>query len=192
MRVCQKTLQQLASGVKSLEAITAAIGTERRTVVNAVQQLKRRGLVEITAPGQYALTESGHEWVASGRVVTSGQSGTRPRTVTRGLRQRCWWVLRSRETATLPELLGTLANGNERDATGNLRRYLKALVESGFLSIANRRAAGNSPKSNGHLRYMLVRDNGRLAPVVRQSNGTVFDPNINEVFVMRGRDEPSA
>lgn len=182
MRVAQTILEHLARGIVQLPALAAALGTPRKNVGSALQQLKRRGLVDSPARGCYALTDAGHAWLASGRIIAAGQSSCRPRTVTRGLRQRCWWVLRARKSATLPELLSALADGSERDATGNLRRYLQALVEAGFVAVAPQRVAGSALRSNGYLRYTLVRDNGRLAPVVRLASGTVYDPNSGVEF----------
>lgn len=182
MMGAQNVLEHIVHGNGNLTGIATAMDKAKDGIVAAVQQLKRRGLVEIVSSGNYRATEAGHAWVASGKVVKAGQTDRRPRTATRGLRQRAWWVLRARKIVTLPELLSTLADGDERDARGNLRRYLKALAGAGFVHVLEKRSPGIAPTSNGHLRYKLVRDNGRLAPVVRQHDGTVFDPNSEEVF----------
>jgi hypothetical protein len=177
MGLAQNVLVEIVRGNVLLGTIAQATGSPWRDVVNAVQRIKRRGLVTIVAPGRYAATEAGVAWVDSGSEIKSGQTTRRPRTATRGLRQRAWWVLRARKTLTLAELLATLADGSEKNAADNLRRYLKRLAEAGFLAVSPPRA-GVAP------RYRVVRDNGRKAPVVRQSAGTVYDPNSGEVFAL--------
>lgn len=104
-----------------------------------------------------------------------------PRKVTKGLRQRAWWVMQRRVVFTLPELLSTLATGAEKDAQSNLGKYIKALADTGFLEIDGR-APPDSPTSNGCIRYRLVRDNGRKAPVWRQRAGGVYDPNTGDCY----------
>ncbi|MDO9053811.1 MAG: hypothetical protein Q8K43_10495 [Sulfurimicrobium sp.] len=113
-----------------------------------------------------------------------GQTGARPqgsrispRTVTIGLRQRAWWVMRRRVTFTLPELLATLADGTERDAISNLGKYVRALEKSGLLMREAARKPGSALTSPGSIRYRLMVDVGRQAPVWRAKNNTVYDPN---------------
>lgn len=107
-----------------------------------------------------------------------------PRTVTLGLRQRAWWVMRRRIGFTLIELLATLADGSERDAAGNLGKYLRALEKAGIV-----RQPGAALTSPGSLRYQLIINAGRKAPVWRAKTNTVFDPNSGKVYEMGARDE---
>ncbi len=111
-----------------------------------------------------------------------------PRTVTIGLRQRAWWVMRRRTSFTLPELLVTLADGTERDASGNLRKYINALVLAGIVKREAERQSGTALTSNGHLRYQLIINAGRKAPVWRAKRGTVYDPNSDTVYAIGGAD----
>ena len=106
---------------------------------------------------------------------------TAPRTTTRGLRQRAWWVMRRHGVFTLTELLATLASGTERDAESNLGRYVRALAKAGILKVEGR-ASPEKMTSNGCYRYRLAVDNGRKAPVWRQRTGTVYDPNDGVVY----------
>lgn len=106
---------------------------------------------------------------------------TAPRKVTTGLRQQAWWVMRRRVVFSLPELLATIATGAEKDAANNLARYVRALELAGFVSRDGRgtpRMAG----SHGCVRYRVVRDNGRRAPVWRSSAGGVYDPNTGDCY----------
>ena len=110
---------------------------------------------------------------------------TAPRTVTLGLRQRAWWVMRRRIIFTLPELLLTLADGKERDATSNLGKYLRALGKAGIIKREADRQSGIALTSNGHIRYQLIINSGRKAPVWRAKSGTVFDPNSGIVYPLQ-------
>lgn len=94
-----------------------------------------------------------------------------------GLRQRAWWLMRKLPRFTLDDLLFTLADGSERDAADNLRKYVRSLERVGVVARLMRRAPGNVPKSNGRVIWRLVRDVGRQAPVWRGVRGVVFDPN---------------
>ena len=119
----------------------------------------------------------------------SRQGQISPRTVTTGLRQRAWWVMRRRISFTLPELLTTLADGTERDAKSNLGKYLRALAKAGIIKREAERQRGTALTSPGHLRYQLIINAGRQAPVWRASGETVFDPNSDIVYAIGGCDE---
>ena len=100
---------------------------------------------------------------------------TAPRTMTCGLRAKAWWVLRKNRSITLAELQLTVCTGNEKNAEGNLRRWLSKLTEVGFLT--RKREPDGKLTSNGSYRYTLVKDMGPKAPVVRMVSSEVFDPN---------------
>lgn len=113
--------------------------------------------------------------------MSPGQSA--PRTVTHGLRQRAWWVMRRHGVFTLADLLATVADGKERDAVSNLGRYIRALAKAGILKVEGR-TRPESPTSNGCLRYRLAIDCGREAPVWRQSRHEVFAPDTGDVYAI--------
>lgn len=182
----QSVLIEIVRGTTQLTPLAAAVGANKREVVLAVHRLKQRGLVVSAGLGQYAATEAGRAFLTAGREVKGGQDTPRPRTRTRGLRQRAWWVMRARRVVSLPELLSTLADGSERDAGANLAKYVRVLARAGYLAELPQRMAGQSPQSNGYKRYRLARDNGRLAPVLRQRQGAVYDPNTGELFHLAG------
>ncbi len=122
------------------------------------------------------------------RSTVPGAARTRIVTVTTGLRQRAWWVMRRRRAFTLPELLAVVADGHEKDAKRNIGRWLRQLASAGYLKVDGVRVPGTALTSNGFLRYILVRDLGRKAPVVRARHGVVFDPNNGETFPMEGEN----
>ena len=65
----------------------------------------------------------------------------------------------------------------------NLGRYVAGLTNVGILVELRRRAAPTSLTSNGEKRWMLVRDLGRQAPVLRKDCRAVFDPNSGNFFL---------
>lgn len=114
----------------------------------------------------------------------SRQGQISPRTVTIGLRQRAWWVMRKRINFTVQELLSTLADGTERDAASNIGKYVRALEKAGIVQREEKRQAGSALTSPGMLRYRLVINAGRKAPVWRTRNNMVYDPNSEIVYPM--------
>ena len=105
-----------------------------------------------------------------------------PRTVTIGLRPRAWWVMRRRTSFTITELMATLCDGTERDAYGNLAKWIRALEKAGILKRDEKRQAGSALTSPGMLRYHLVINSGREAPVWRAKSNTVYDPNTGILY----------
>jgi len=112
--------------------------------------------------------------------MTAGQ--TAPRTVTGGLRAKAWWKIRLNKPFTLLEMLDSLADGTERAAKSNLGRYIRALARAGILGVDEKRQPGAALTSNGHIRYRLVRDLGREAPVYRKSVEEIYDPNSGGII----------
>ena len=99
-----------------------------------------------------------------------------------GLRERAWWLMCQVRRFTLDDLLLTLADGTQRDAPGNLQKYISALERVGVLVRLARRMPGNTPTSNGHVIWRLARDLGRTAPVWRARQQVLFDPNTGALM----------
>lgn len=174
-------LATLPDGSGTRGDLAARMAREPGAITTAALILRRRRLVETPARGLYRITDAGRAWLASGRQLT-GRPEPRRVTRTTGLRERAWWVMREMKKFTVAVLLHTLADGSERDADGNLRRYLCALAKVGVVKPTTRRVPGVSPGSRGHVVWHLKRDLGRQAPVCRQRHGTIFDPNSGEVL----------
>lgn len=179
--ITQEVLECIHSGATDMDALALALGHAKKVISHATQRLKRRGFITAETPGKYSVTEEGLRWITSGVSIKPGQS-LKKRRKTRGLRARAWWVLRARGAASLVDLLHTLAGPNAAATANNLGKYLKALHWSGFLRPQERRQHTGTSGTIGYIRYTLVRDNGRLAPVERRKGKEVFDPNTNEVF----------
>lgn len=181
----QEVLEAIAGGVTRLADIMRMEDMTPRRADNAVQVLRRRQFIVIERPGQYRITEAGMAWLGKGRAVASGQ-GKRSRSSTRGLRERAWWLMRAWRKFTLADLLTTLADGSERDATSNLGKYLAALGRAGIVKRLQRRSPGLSETSNGHVIWWLAKDIGPAAPVWRQAHKAVYDPNSGQLFACEG------
>lgn len=150
-------------------------------VERAAGKLVKYGFLSRTARGCHKLTEAGRSAIIEGEKIRwrSGPKGrhTGQRACSHGIRQRAWNVLRMGGKRTVDDILMLVVEGGERDARGNVRRYLQALVRAGYVTVMPTREAALNPTSNGCLRYLLVRDSGPEAPVWRVSRGVVFDPN---------------
>ncbi len=107
----------------------------------------------------------------------------KPRVVRGTLRQKAWRAMQIKGKFTLSDLVRTVVavDSPAKDPRNNLGRYVKALCTAGILVEMKRRTAPASPTSNGEKRWMLVRDLGRDAPVMREQGG-VYDPNSGQII----------
>jgi len=128
-----------AQVVAELDRCRKIIATTAATIATTAATLRRRKLIESPARGVYRITQAGRDWLASGRTIASGQ-GRRRIERTNGLRERAWWLMRELRKFTVADLLTTLADGSERDAHGNLGRYLSVLEQAGVVQRMRRRA----------------------------------------------------
>ncbi|WP_068634680.1 hypothetical protein [Thauera butanivorans] len=174
-------LAALPDGTGARAELAERMARAPNVITTAALILRRRHLVETPARGLYRITSAGRDWLASGRQLTDRPERRRVARTT-GLRERAWWVMRNARKFTVATLLDTLSDGSERDADGNLSRYLCALEKAGVVERTARRVPGAAPQSRGHVVWRLKRDLGRLAPVCRQRHGTVYDPNSGEVL----------
>ena len=95
------------------------------------------------------------------------------RTRSRGLRSRCWWIIRKNKCTTLADLLMVLNDGSHQHADRNLGQYLTFLTRVGVLS--RERLDDGKLTSNGVYVYHLVNDLGHKNPIVRKDG--IYDPN---------------
>lgn len=183
-------LRLIAGGTITLEALAKALSKSKKTVVKYAQTLKALGYIAVCdeldkemgtlARGMYAITPAGEAFAASGEEIKPGKAGERPRKRTVGLRDRAWWHFRAHKVATLKDLLSTHADGTEKAASINLYKYLAALEAAGILERMERRQQAR--QSKGRVVWSLKKDLGILAPVWRQKNHEVYDPNGDSVF----------
>ena len=179
-----RVLHALPPGAcKTLPGLSDALGLTRRQVSSVASSLIGKGLVARIDIGRYRLTENGERAVAAGLAITSGPNAPfeavrRPMVNT--LRQRAWTAMRIQRGFTINDLLVASTQGGERNATGNLQRYLKALVGAYVVRRMTRRVAGTRPTSNGFLKYQLLRDLGEIAPTLRPQTGVLYDHNSGQ------------
>lgn len=120
--------------------------------------------------------------------MTQAKSGPKgphgkPRVVPGTMRQMAWRAMQIKGKFTLADLVRAVvpADNAAQDPRNNVGRYVKALTRAGILAELPKRAAPRSPTSNGDKRWLLLRDLGRQAPVIRAAGG-IFDPNSGAVI----------
>ncbi len=192
MGISTTVLQLIVAGTDTLDALAAATGKSKKTIVKSAQVLKFLGFLNVCdeldkalgtlARGMYIATPAGEAFAASGEDIKPGKPGERPRKKTYGLRERAWWHFRAHKVATLKELLSTHANGTEKAASINLYKYLAALEAVGILKRMDRKQPAK--QSKGRVVWSLEKDLGLQAPVWRQQAHEVYDPNGNVVFAL--------
>lgn len=181
-RTSQRVLRAIARGDASPAQISASTGATKSAVRNIAVKLRRRGLIDSPERGAYLLSQAGREWLDGGHTIERCGPTERRTRVARGLRVRAWWLMRQLGRWTLPDLLTTLADGSQRSPRTNLLRYLHGLERAGIVRRAKRVIPGDRPGSHGHVLWMLARDLGPRAPVLRDERREVFDPNHGDTI----------
>lgn len=181
-RTSQRVLQAIARGDSSPAQISATTGASASAVRHIAVKLRRHGLIDSPERGTYLLSEAGREWLEAGNTIERCGPTERRTRCARGLRVRAWWLMRQVGRWTLPDLLTTLADGSQRSPRTNLLRYLYGLERVGIVRRAKRVVPGDRPGSRGHVLWMLARDLGPRAPVLRDDRREVYDPNHGETF----------
>lgn len=166
------------------ERMVELTGLTPKQVENCLVRLRRAGFMVRTGPGCHVLTPAGLE--AAGKPFTSGprgpEHGRRQRDP--GLRQRVWNVLRMGRKVSIDDILLRVVTGTEKDAAGNVGKYLRALARAGYVRRLPLREAPLSMTSNGAIRWHLVSDTGPRAPVCSVARDAVYDPNLEQDIPM--------
>lgn len=162
-------LTVLAAGPRTTGQIADATGMAAPNVPSAINTLRKRGLAA-SASGVHQITDKGRVWLDNGLEVISGpRPGKACSRRGATLRVRAWRALRLRGKVTLDDLLYLVADGDEKAAEYNLKRYLRALVQAGFL--VKLRSGWMLPGD---------RNTGPEAPALNTKTKTVTDPNTGE------------
>lgn len=90
------------------------------------------------------------------------------------IRQQAWNSIRVIKRFTSAQIEATAAISRD-----NLRKYLKALHQTGYLVQVRPKQNG---KSLGHAVWRLARDSGPSAPIVRTDGSGVYDPNQDHLY----------
>lgn len=167
------------------QALAEVTGLDPRRVADACCRLVSRGWIVRRERGCFELSETGRKAIEAGETITGGPTGPltqatprRPRR--RTVRDKMWCAMRTLMKVRISDL-ETMA-GASRD---NAQRYVGALEKTGYLTRL-RTEPGTAPTSNGHCRWLLVRNSGPEAPVYRPRNADVYDRNTNEVYRIGG------
>lgn len=159
----------------------------RHTIVKSVSKLISNGYVERLENGVYRLSNGGKSLKTSGDLIRfrSGPSGqyNRNRHSQDTLRSRIWRLILLNRKVTISEMVGLTINGNEKNPVNNIQQYVRALVKGGYLREMPRRLKGLSETSNGFKQFMLIKNNGRLAPVLRNNKKELYDPNTGDSVI---------
>lgn len=100
-----------------------------------------------------------------------------------GLRVKAWRTIRHLRKFTLNELLDINATGAEKDPASNLLKYLARLEQYGVLVRLARRA-GDALSSPGYVVWRLERDLGWDAPVWRNVQKVLWNPNTGAAVTL--------
>jgi hypothetical protein len=196
MSTTQKVLDALPLDGKCLTTakIAAIAGLDRKRVASRCYQLAARGLAVADHPGCWRLTEQGRVARETGAKIKPGPMGPhnhrRPKKVRPNVRTRTWTALRSLTKATIPDLAQLAKRGDEKAAEDNIRKYITALKSAGYVTVLPRRQAGVLQGSNGYLVYLLVKDTGPRAPVLRARSRRLYDPNTDSEIALTVEDQP--
>ncbi len=193
----EQLLVAIAAATAARECITEArlveiTGKNAKSIENSCRILRKHGLISKNAQGCHKLTPAGRAAVDQELRLRSGPKGPRSGHLVREgtLRDRAWRAMRIKGKFTIDDIVMLSVEGEERDVRSNLGKYFRALARAGFLVPLPAREAGTAPTSNGFVRYLLVRNTGPKAPVMKASRGMVYDPNTETSVVLDGEELP--
>ena len=159
-------------------------GLKSQQVESSTSLLKQHGFIKMVEPGCYQITYEGIMALETNLNMRSGPKKPRKnvRIFKNSLRTRVWRAIRIRQNFSIPELIGLVAKGDEKDIESNIGKYLHALELAGYLIRMKKRLPGTAITSNGFSRWRLdqLKNTGPEAPVWRQRKGILFDPNTEE------------
>ena len=105
--------------------------------------------------------------------MRKGQKRQRRRVVKAPAKERAWQSMRILRSFDITQIIATAEVSED-----NARRFILALVRTGYLRVARPHVSG---RTGSRIVYRLVRDTGPLPPIL-WTDGRVFDPNRNEIF----------
>lgn len=162
--------------------ISDAAGLDRKAAIEACCKLVVSELIERVEVGCFRLTPAGRDVASGARIIKSGPRGRMGKTrVSRSttLRQRAWAAMRLQKRFAVTDIVTLAATGRDNDPEAHLVGWFRALTKAGYLAELPRRIAGTAPSSPGYKCWVLLRDTGEMAPLVRL-DGTWHDHNTGE------------
>lgn len=91
-----------------------------------------------------------------------------------GPRDRAWTSMRVLRRFTRPQIEATAEISRDNVAT-----YITRLRQTGYLRITTPNVQG---RAGSHAVYLLVRDTGPRAPIIRKIGKQAYDPNNDQVY----------
>jgi hypothetical protein len=114
--------------------------------------------------------------------------------IAKGLRVKAWRAIRGfKKTSdhcpnfTLGDILDIVATGAHKNAPNNLLKYLACLERHGVITRLARRVPGSAPTSLGAVIWQLSNDLGWYAPVWRQVQKVLWNPNTSSIVPLQTR-----
>ncbi len=176
----KRILAELLPGMLTMPEICEACpDADRASVADSCRKLARRGLLTMSE-GLVEITDRGRQCLADEVEITSGPGPDRPVRRAQTLRERAWRTMRLRRKFGVDDLLALAADGTEKDARADLRRYCRALESAGYLV---RLRAGQMATARAAPTWILPdeQNTGPEAPRWNTGARRVTDPNTGTV-----------
>lgn len=156
-------------GGVGMAALMDATGIVRVQISHSIGSLVMRGLVVRLERGLYQITPEGIDFHEGGERITCGHihplTGTREIKSRLTLRQKAWTVMRMGDVFDVDGLASVASDASDRKPRINLRRYVKALLDAGYLDVVPTERRIKVSNRKGFKRYRLARNTGETAPV---------------------------
>lgn len=163
-------LEALADGEEHfIRDLAATLEISAKKIADSGGHLVRNGYAT-RGLGVYRATEKGLAALKAG-LRHGGKPGMSVERYRTSLRSRAWNLMRIKMWLSVDDMLMTLADGSEKSAERDLRRYVRALQKAGYVERSAR---------NPQL-FRLVNNTGRNAPAYNTKRETVTDTNTGEV-----------
>lgn len=105
--------------------------------------------------------------------------------IAKGIRVKAWRTMRalsqSSPNFTLGDILDIVATGSEKDAPSNLLKYMACLERYGVLVRRTARDHSAKVMGPGVVVWRIANDLGWYAPVWRQAEKVLWNPNTNSI-----------
>ena len=163
-------LGALADGEEHfIRDLAATLDVSAKKIADSGGHLVRNGYAT-RGLGIYRATEKGLAALKAG-LRHGGKPGMSVARYRTSLRSRAWNLMRMKIWLSVDDMLMTLADGSEKNAEKDLRRYVRALQKAGYVE----------PSVRNPQLFRLVNNTGRNAPAYNTKRETVTDTNTGEV-----------
>lgn len=185
-----KILRALASACAAITTKQIAVFTDLtiEQIWDGCETLVKNKLVTRKERGCYQITTAGAAAIAEGKEIKCGPKGPVGPKARRGtMRERLWQAIRKERKGTIGSFVSlVLQDGDdEKKVMENAQKFICVLCQAGYMTKLPGKQQGTALTSNGFARYILVVNNGPLAPVVRRIQRQIFDPNTNVTIELK-------